>query len=128
MKLTGEKPKDKVLSLASMLPVGKSCAVSFGPHKDTAVLESVTLATQSKIKEAGANLPDKRRGANGKDYTPAMVSLQFYSPGYTKVGITTKELQQGFVFDLVLEDIDILMRIGGATITIGPTRIEIDEV
>ncbi len=105
MKLEGS-PKEQVARLTTLLPVGKEVAVSFGggnnvptvdssgvmrfKHSDTTKLLEVKLATQDSIKKAGGNLPDKRKNSEGKDYTPAIVSIVFES----------------FVLDVVLEDID----------------------
>lgn len=111
MKLPGDKPKEKAAYLASVLPVGKSCIVQFGKHKDTAELKEVRVSTQKEIKDAGGNLPDKRRGPDGKEYTPTVISMIF----------------KGFTLDIVEEDIDLELRIAGAVIHMAWGNIIIQE-
>lgn len=95
MKLEG-KPKEQVEKLKSLLPVGKVVRVQFSKHQDTVRLLDVKLATQKEIKDNGGNLPDKRRGEDGKDYTPAICSIVLESS----------------VLDIVLEDIDDIYLMG----------------
>lgn len=89
MKLEGT-PKEQVEKLKSLLPIGKVVRVQFSKHSDVTRLVDVKLATQKEIKDNGGNLPDKRRGEDNKDYTPALCSIVLESS----------------VLDIVLEDID----------------------
>ena len=114
MKLAGEKSKDKVALLASMLPIGKQVTVSFSKHTDTAKLVSCNLATQASIKALGGNVPNKRRGEDGKDYTPACVTLHFNN-------------STDYYFNIVIDDIDVFQRIGGIDIILPSATISIKE-
>lgn len=74
MKLAGEKPKDKVALLASMLPIGKDVIIELGklpPNRTT--LEKVYLSSQKSIKDGGGNIPEKKDGK-----TPAIVTLELF--------------------------------------------------
>ena len=115
MKLAGEKSKDKVALLASMLPIGKQVTVSFSKHTDTAKLVSCNLATQASIKALGGNVPNKRLGEDGKDYTPACVTLHFNN-------------STDYYFNIVIDDIDVFQRIGGIDIILPSARIKTTEV
>lgn len=115
MKLVGEKSKDKVALLASMLPVGKQVNVSFSKHSDAAMLVSCILATQAGIKEKNGNVPDKRLGENNKETTPATVTLEF-------------DNGTPYWFHIVLDDIDIYQKIGGAELRLPSCIMTIMEI
>lgn len=115
MKLSGERAKDKVVQLASMLPIGKQVTLSFSKHTDTAKLVSCTLATQAGIKEKEGNVPDKRRGENDKEITPATVTLEFNNG-------------TPYWFHIVLDDIDIYQKIGGAELRLPSCTMTIMEI
>lgn len=115
MKLSGDKPKQKVEQLASLLPLGKQVQVSFSKHTDTATLVSCSLATQASIKALGGNVPDKRKNEAGKEYTPPCVTLEFNNG-------------TSYWFHIVLQDIDIMIKIGGLEIILPSATIVIKEI
>lgn len=115
MKLTGDKPKDKVNQLTSLLPIGKQVMVSFSKHTDVAKLISCSLATQASIKALGGNVPNKRRGEDGKDYTSACATLHFNN-------------STDYYFNIVLDDIDYSLGVGKIIIKVPSATITIKEI
>lgn len=114
MKLSGEKSKDKIAQLASMLPVGKQVVLSFSKHTDNAKLVSCTLATQASIKSLGGNVPNKRKDTEGKEYTPQCITLHFNN-------------DTDYYLHIVIEDIDVFQKVNGAIIRVPSAEISILE-
>jgi hypothetical protein len=109
MKLEG-KPKEQIEKLKTLLPIGKMVRVQFSKHEDTTKLLDVMLATQDAIKKGGGNVPPKRLNADGKEVTPAVVSI----------------ILESSTLDIVLEDIDDIYLMGnGARLTFQWGNLEI---
>lgn len=112
MKLAGEKPKQKVELLASMLPIGKDVIIELGelpPNYTT--LEKVYLSSQKAIKAGGGNIPEKKDGK-----TPAIATLELFDGNKREY------------IDLELDAIDYSLGIGKWVLDFKWGQIVIKEV